>query len=295
MDMNTLSAFIAVARSRSFSQAALELHLTQPAVSKRVAALEDELSISLFHRVARQVSLTEAGQQLLPRALELLDQADDMKRYAANLSTDISGQLSVAIAHHIGLHRMPPVLKEFNRRYPRVTLDIHFEDSDQAFHKVEQGDIEFAVITLPHALPEKLHMELIWRDPLQLVIGPDHDLATPNSVSKNDLSQSDLLAHPCVLPEPSTETYQIVSSALQSQGQRLNVQMMSNNLESLKMLVSAGIGWSALPTTMVDESVRVLKVNLSLERQLGMVFHSKRSLSNAAQALVEIIREHGSA
>lgn len=284
MDISSLDAFIAVARHNSFSQAAQQLHLTQPAVSKRVAALEQELGIELFHRVARQVSLTEAGRALLVKASELVDLADDMKRYAANLSSDISGTLSIAIAHHIGLHRMPPILQQFSQRYSQVALDIHFEDSDQAMQKVEQGEIEFAVITLPNQLSDKLSMEAVWCDPLEIVVGLQHALAQQPTVSIEQLRE-----YPCVIPEQFTETYRIINQAVALADEPLQVQLMSNNLESLKMLVGAGIGWSALPKTLLDDSLHALPLSLDLERQLGMVFHKKRSLSNAAQALVDLI------
>ena len=129
MDISALQAFIAVARYRSFSMASDSLFVTQPAISKRVAALEYELGTQLFNRIARQISLTDAGKQLLPKAQEVVNQAEDLQRYASNLKHDISGDLSMAIAHHVGLHRMPPILKEFNQRHPNVKLDIRFETS----------------------------------------------------------------------------------------------------------------------------------------------------------------------
>jgi DNA-binding transcriptional LysR family regulator len=291
MEISALNAFISVARHSSFSAAAKELYLTQPAVSKRVAALEEELGIKLFHRVSRHVTLTEAGKQLLKRAKELVEHADDMQRYAANLNSDISGKLSIAIAHHIGLHRMPPILQKFNQQFPQVALDIHFEDSDRACLMVEQGDIEFAVITLPSKPPDRLHIEVVWEDPLEIVIGPDHEFTNREEISLQDLSKL-----PCVLPERGTETHKIVRRWVEKVGGTLKVQMQTNNLESLKMLVAAGIGWSALPSTMLDDSVEVLKVQVSkvpldLRRELGMVFHHRRSLSNAAQALIGLIRQ----
>lgn len=295
MDITNLQAFIAVARQQSFSAASEALHITQPAVSKRVASLEEELGIRLFHRVARQVSLTEAGSQLLPKAQALLEQAQDMRQYAMNLSTDISGTLSVAIAHHVGLHRMPPILSEFAKNYSEVALDIRFEDSDRALHMVEQGDIELAIITLPSEEPAALTMETVWRDPLSVVVGLDHPLSAHRSVPLQILSD-----YSCVLPERSTETHKIVARALAGEGCSPKVQMMTNNLESLRMLVCAGLGWSALPETMLGAEVHRLAVSaaadngsvpVQLERQLGMVFHPKRSLSNAAQALVTLIRQ----
>jgi len=106
MDLNSLQAFIEVARHESFSQASDTLFLTQSAISKRIALLEDELGTKLFNRINRQVSLTDAGRNLLPKAQELLNQAADMKRYATNLSNEVAGPLSIATSHHIGLRRL---------------------------------------------------------------------------------------------------------------------------------------------------------------------------------------------
>ena len=285
MDISSLQAFIAVARNESFSKASEQLFVTQPAISKRVAALEEELGTQLFNRIARQISLTEAGKQLLPKAQELVHQAEDMQRYASNLNDDISGNLSVAISHHIGLHRMPPILKEFNLRHPKVQLDIRFEDSEQAFSAVEHGDIEFAVITLPNELPEKLIKETIWHDQLSVAVGLEHPLS-----KKTKLTLEMLAEYPCVLPSKDTETHKIIYREFQQVGLSIDVQMETNNLETLKMLVGAGLGWSVLPKTMVDDTLRVLAIDTNLKRELGVVVHRKRSLSNSANALLTLVR-----
>jgi DNA-binding transcriptional LysR family regulator len=286
LDISALQAFIAVARHESFSKASEQLFVTQPAISKRVASLEDELGTRLFNRIARKISLTEAGKQLLPKAQDLVDQAEDMQRYASNLTEDISGNLSVAIAHHIGLHRMPPMLKEFNLRHPKVTLDIRFEDSDQAYTAVEHGDIEFAVITLPKTLPDKLTKETVWLDELDIMVSKDHVLAGQAALTLAMLSE-----YPCVLTSPDTETHQVIRREFQAQGLSINVQMQTNNLEILKMLTVAGLGWSLLPKTMSDKSLKTLNVGLELSRELGLVIHRKRSLSNAALALKSLIQQ----
>jgi len=289
MDISTLEAFVAVARHQSFSKASQQLHLTQPAVSKRVATLEQELNTELFNRIARQISLTEAGQQLLPKAQELINQARDMQRYASNLHDDIGGVLSVAISHHIGLHRMPPILKEFNLLYPNVELDIRFEDSDQGFHAVEQGDIEYAVITLPIELPENLIAQVIWQDPLTPVVAADHPIRSMDGEALALLAQ-----YPAVLPGPETETYRIIERLFELQGLELKVQMTTNNLETLKMLVVAGVGWSLLPINMLPKDMpkselALVDIDTPLERKLGLVYHRRRSLSNAANALKNLM------
>ena len=289
MDISSLQAFIAVARNKSFSKASEHLFITQPAISKRVASLEEELGIQLFSRVARQISLTEAGKQLLPKAQELVDQAENMQRYASNLSDEISGNLSIAIAHHVGLHRMPPILREFNLRFSNVNLDIRFEDSEQACASVEQGDIEFAVITLPQKPPKNLIKHAIWQDPLSIVVSVDHALAQINKVTFSDLAQ-----FPSVIPSQETETHKIIRREFEQRQLSLNVQMQTNNLETLKMLAVAGLGWSLLPQTMLkqqDHSTEfcVLNLDVALSRELGLVIHRRRSLSNAALALKSLI------
>ena len=284
MDISSLQAFIAVARHQSFSKASETLFVTQPAVSKRVASLEEQLGTKLFNRINRQISLTEAGRKLLPKAQELVNQAADMQRFATNLNADVNGKLSISISHHIALYRMPPILHEFNLRYPKVELDIQFEDSEQALQAVERGDIEFAVITLPNQLPDSLQAETAWFDGLDIVVGKDHALANVDTVTLNILAK-----YSCVLPSVETETHQIMLREFSAQDLDMNVQMSTNNLQSLKMLVVAGVGWSLLPKTMLDDDLIVLNVNKKLARVLGVVLHRKRSLSNAAQIMRELL------
>ena len=113
MDINALKAFVEVARSGSFSQASSNLFLSQPAISKRIATLENQLDLKLFDRIGKKVFLTEAGTKLLPKAVEVLQQTDDIKRLASNMENQVSGPLILGTSHHIGLRRLPPVLKTF--------------------------------------------------------------------------------------------------------------------------------------------------------------------------------------
>ena len=136
MDLATLNAFIAIAELGSFSEAAIRLHLTQPAVSKRIASLEQQLRVRLFDRLGREVSLTEAGRALLPRAYQILNVLEDTRRALTNLNGEITGRLTLATSHHIGLHRLPPLLRAFTRAHPQVALDIQFLDSEVAYDEV---------------------------------------------------------------------------------------------------------------------------------------------------------------
>ena len=114
MDTNNLTAFLAIVDSGSFSIAAEKLFLTQPAVSKRIASLEEQLNTPLFDRSGRTVNLNEAGRTLLPKARKMLELLNDTRQEITNLSGQVKGPLSIATSHHIGLRRLPEVLKAFH-------------------------------------------------------------------------------------------------------------------------------------------------------------------------------------
>ena len=290
MDWASLSAFVAIADRGGFSAAAEQLHLTQPAVSKRIAQLEQDLDVRLFDRLGRQVVLTEAGRLLLPRARQMLAEADAARRALQDLGQDVGGRLSLATSHHIGLHRLPPLLRRFAALHPRAALDIRFVDSERAYAQVLQGEAELAVTTLgPTEAP--LQATVVWQDPLRFAVAPDHPHA-----QRARVALSHIAAHPAVLPHAGTYTPRIVAEAFARQGLPLQLRMTTNYMETIKMMVSVGLAWGALPETMVDAQVKVLPVpGVQLSRQLGYVVHGGRTLSRAAQAFVALLREDAAA
>jgi len=286
VDTANLSAFLAVADSGSFSRAAEQLHITQPAVSKRIALLEQQLDARLFDRIGRHVTLTEAGRALKPRAELVLQTLTDTRRALGKLSGQVRGRLSMATSHHIGLHRLPPVLRRFTKAYPGVALDIDFLDSEVAYDQVLRGDVELAIITLAPQVEPPLVAATIWNDPLDFVIAPEHPLAGRERVSLRQLAD-----YPAVFPGANTFTHRVVSGLFEQHGIRPDIGMSTNYLETIKMMVSIGLAWSVLPRTMLDNQVRALPIpGVALQRRLGVIWHSGRTLSNAAEALIELLR-----
>ena len=289
MDTQALTAFLAVAESGSFSTAAERLFITQPAVSKRIAQLEQQLGTRLFDRVGRRIRLTEAGEALLPRARQVLLDLEDMGRAISNLTGTVSGTLRIGTSHHIGLHRLPPVLRRFSREYPDVKLDIHFIDSEEAWEAVLHGDLEMGVVTLPPQPDPRLHSQAVWQDPLVFMAAPEHPLARLDRVTLETLT-----GYSAILPSPVTFTRRIVESLFEEQALTLNISMSTNYLETIHMMASIGLGWSVLPETMLDDSVVRLNVDTALPvRRLGVVTHPGRSRSNAAGAFLDILNSGG--
>lgn len=289
MDLPALEAFVYVASSGSFSEASLQLHLTQPAISKRVAQLEGELGERLFDRLGRQVILTEAGRTLLPRARHILADAHDAIRALDNLRGEVGGTLTLATSHHIGLHRLPPVLRVFSARYPQVNLDLRFLDSEQACVMVGRGELELALVTLPNEASTDLVATPVWQDHLRLAVAEDHALAAQSS-----LDFSALAGYPAILPPTGSYTRELIDRRFRSLGLRVSERMSTRYLETIKMMVTVGLGWSVLPETMLDSHLIALTVNeFNIERKLGVVQHRRRTPSNAAIAMLALLAEQG--
>ncbi|MCG6656310.1 LysR family transcriptional regulator [Halomonas campisalis] len=287
MDTQSLQAFLAVADSGSFSRAAEQLHLTQPAVSKRIAVLEEQVGARLFDRIGRRVGLTEAGRVLLPRARQILVMVDDSRRALGNLTGNVGGSLTLATSHHIGLHRLPPLLKAYTRDHPEVRLDLHFLDSEQAYQGVLDGELELAVVTLAPRPDPQLEAVPVWVDRLCFVCAPDHPLA-----ARGRLALHELCAFDAVLPGPLTFTRTLIEARFAAAGLSLPVALSTNYLETLKMMTAIGLGWSLLPERLVAGELHELDVeHPPIHRPLGYLVHHSRTLSNAARAMLALLDE----
>ena len=292
MDTQNLRAFVAVAENSSFSTAAAKLHITQPAISKRIHLLEQQLGTSLFDRIGRQVSLTEAGSTLLPHALKILDSIAFAKQAVADLSGEVRGQLKLVTSHHIGLHRLPLVLREYSERYPLVDLDIRFMDSAEAFLAVQHGDFDLGIVTEVDSTETQVCSKTIWIDRMQFVTARQHPLAKQEKVTLEQISQ-----YPALLPERRFFTTQLVESLFEQEGLELKINLSTNFLETIKALITAGYAWGVLPDSMLnDDSLTVLTVNgdakksaLSLSRNLDCIYHKQRQMSNAATAFFKLL------
>ena len=289
MDSIDLETFLAVVDDRSFSRAAERLHLTQPAVTKRIKRLEESLAPPLFDRIGRRVEMTQGGRLLEPRARTLLAEIADTRRLLENLRDAVSGSLHLATSHHVGLHRLAPVLKAFSDRYTDVQLDIRFEDSEAAHDLVRRGDSELAVVTLDPQGSEDLEYLPLWDDPLTFIVARDHPLA-----GRDQLSLEELAGFPAILPGLATYTGRIVAELFRARQIEISAPLSTNYLETISMLTGTGLGWSLLPRSMLTEDLVPLTTDAPPQhRTLGCVTNPARSRSNAADAFMQILSGFG--
>ncbi len=285
MNLAAFEAFVKVMETGSISLAADQLFITQPAVTKRIHSLEDYFGVKLFESAGRGVQATHAAHSLLPKVKNWLNELGDIHHTLSHEQGQVQGKLKIGTSHHIGLHHLPHHLRNYVQQFPQVTLDVHFVDSEQAHEQVLAGDLELAFLTLPPQGDDRLNYVTIWNDPLVFVAAPFHPLA-----QKKNLKLEDLIAYPSLLPSAQTYTSQITLAEFEKQGLKPKITMSNNPLESIRMLVSIGLGWSVLPQTLLNQDLQQLDICFEMNRQLGMVWHPGRTQSKAVLELIEMMK-----
>lgn len=289
MDFYQLSYFRKVAETRSISRAAEELLLTQPAVSKQIRALEEELGTRLFDRIGRKVLLTRAGENLLEHAGRILQAVREAETAVHDLSQDCSGELVIGASDHISLHRLPDVLKAYIASYPKVDLKLRCHRSETILGMVGHNQVDLGVITLPpegHGFIAKT----IWDDPMSLVFPRQHPLAALKTVRLRDLAPYGM-----ILPEAATTTRRMIDAAFAKKQLTANVTMEVAYIETIKVLVKVGLGVSILPDKAVEEEIRqgtlarAVLHDARFSRSLGVLYLKGKFLSRPAVEFLKLL------
>ena len=239
MDFDQLKYFLRVAERQNFTRAAEELAISQPALSRSIQRLEEELGQPVFERKTRSVSLTDAGTLLQARAQQVLTILDDTK---AEITDDgQSGRIRVGAIPTIAPYFLPEVLRRFSQDFPKATLIVQENTTDALLKSCTQGEIDLAILALP--VPARyLEVEELFEEELLLVLPPDHAL-----VAKEKIRLCDVEPYPFVLlDEAHCLSDNIVSFCRQRSFQPVAVERTSQ-LAMVQELVSLSHGVSMIP------------------------------------------------
>ena len=255
MELFQLRSFYEVARSGSFSKAAENLCITQPALSRQIVILEKTVGISLFNRHNRGVNLTDAGRRLFEYAedvLKLLDKASKSLKEMQNLE---SGQLKIGARTPIGNYLLPTWLAKFLNLHPGVDVCLQVGNSDTIIEQLVDGLFDFAFVAGFSSTPG-LCIEPLLEDEILFLVGPDHPLAKAESLLQPDLAKEVL-----IFRESGSATKQAVDSLLSQTGIQPARVITLGNTEAVKRAVIAGMGVTFLS-----------KHTVTLELKTGLLF-----------------------
>ncbi|HET8539015.1 MAG TPA: LysR substrate-binding domain-containing protein [Anaeromyxobacter sp.] len=287
MDVHALRTFVEVARQQGFTRASETLHVTQPAISKMVKALEDELGTPLLHRERRRVKLTEAGRVVLERAQGILDAVRSIEEEVVEVAALRRGRLRLGMPPIVGVTFFPPLLAEFHQAYPGVLLELREEGSHHIEALVLERELDVGAVVLP--TDEKAFGTLPFvRDDLRAVLHPDHPLARRPHVALRDLGPT-----PFVLYRPEFALHGHILEACRRAGFKPTVVSESSHWDFIVAMVAANIGVALLPSTICRQldPAQVRSVPLSGESipwNVALIWRQDRQLPPATRAWLEL-------
>jgi DNA-binding transcriptional LysR family regulator len=288
VELYPLQVFLMVATEKSFSRAAEKLLRTQPAVSLALQRLETELGEKVIDRSGKDLVLTDAGRVVLEYARRFENLRLEMENSLAELRDNSAGRLSIGANESTTLYLLQHI-ERYRRLYPKIKVQVRRSLSSKIPTELLDGNLELGVISYDPA-DERLTSTVIYTDSLAFVVSPRHRLANRKTVSITDLGQETFIAHNVVSPYRD-----VVLREFQRHKVPLNMDVEMPTIETIRKLVQNNEGVAFIPRMCVEQEIEqhllaeVKVKEMHMERKIRLVFPTKRALSHAAHAFLDVI------
>jgi DNA-binding transcriptional LysR family regulator len=290
VDFLGLEAFLSIADRGSFHRAAAHLNLSQTALSHRMKKLEDDLGIKLLARTTRQVSLTPAGQELLPRARRIIEEITASFADLRQLGKARQESLAIGCLPTLAIHYLPRLLAELDKQFPGLDVRVFDHSATEIAEHVQAGRAEFGV-TIVSANRWDLEITPLLKEPFVLICPAGHPLAKEKAVNWSALERE-----PLVRISAQTGNRILIDDALGSRREQMSWRYECQHVATAVSMVLAGLGLTVVPRLAVDVMntpgiAAVPLRNPGVSRTIGIVAKRGMPLSPAADALLGIIRK----
>ena len=290
-DFLGLQAFLSIAERGSFQRAAAHLNLSQTALSHRMRKLEADLGVKLLTRTTRQVSLSPAGLDLLPKARRIMadiaTSLDELRQHGRASAQ----RIAIGCLPTIAIHYLPRLIREFSALHPGMTVKIFDNSASEIAAHVHSGAAEFG-LTIVSANSWDLEIKPLLKEPFVLVCPADHPFARQKSVRWPELATT-----PLIRISQQTGNRALIDDALGSRRESLEWRYEVQHVATAVSMVRAGVGMTVVPRLAVDVmgTPGISAVPLerpSITRTIGILSRRGVPLSPAAEILAELIRKH---
>lgn len=237
MELRVLRYFLTVAREQSFTKAAEQLHLTQPTLSRQLAAFEEEVGTKLFLRKGKSLSLTEEGLLLKRRALEILDLEERVLDELKGEEEHIEGKVTIGCGEFTAVEQLAVICRRYKEKYPRVQIVIHTSTADDIYEMMNKGLVDIALFMEPVDTEGLDYIRIKESDRWAVTMRPDDPLAAKDVITKEDL-----LDKPLILPERIGVRSEL-ANWFGKDFDKLNITMLSNLGTNAALMVRAGLGY----------------------------------------------------
>ena len=293
MELYPLKVFLTVATERSFSRAGEKLLRTQPAISIAIQRLESDLKEKLIDRAGREILLTDAGRVVLEYARRFQHLEADLENSLRELKDNYAGRLSIGANESMSLYLIQHIEK-YRRIFPKVKIQVRRSESSKIPSQLLDGELELGVISYEPA-DDHLLSEIIYTDKLTLIVSPQHRFASRPEISITELDMETFIAHNVLSPYREA-----VLREFQRHKVPINMDVEMPTVETIRRLVQDNEGVAFLPRMCVELEIKqnllreVRVKELNLERKIRLVYPSRRALSHAAKAFLEVVKRTNS-
>lgn len=289
MNLRALQYLIALADLRHFSRAAERCHVSQPTLSTQIRKLEEELEVQLVERHPRQVMLTPVGEEIVARARTLIDEMEAIRAIARRSSEPHSGTVRIGIFPTLAPYFLPHVVPQIRRRFPRLTLRLYEEKTEDVIDMLAEGRLDAGLLALP-VTADWLASRTLFEEPFVLAVPESHPLAARAEIDMSDLREQELLlledGH--CLRDQALEVCQLA-------GAHEKLDFHATSMETLRQMVAANTGITLMPTLSVKPPVAHTDNLITRPfsrpgptRTIAMVWRKSSALSDFLEELADL-------
>jgi len=292
MNLHYLRVFLTVAEYEHITRASEELIISQPAVTKTIQHLEQEVGLELIERHGRRIALTHAGRVLQNYARRLFALEREMEDGLGALRDVDTGEVTLAASTTTGVYLLPPIVAQFRERYPQVDLHISILNSSEIVEQTLDWNLDFGLVEWDAAtLPAGLKVEVFAYDELVLVVGSHHRWRGLTTLKPEALSDSELL-----LREQGSGIREVIEHALLAHDVQIRPLLTVPDNEAIKQMVMNDVGAAIVSALAVQREIvtgeltRIPILGLDLRPELSLVRRTDKQLSRAAEAFCNMLR-----
>ncbi|MTT30578.1 LysR family transcriptional regulator [Terrilactibacillus sp. BCM23-1] len=289
MEWQQIEYFYTVAKSQHMTHAAEELSISQPALSRSISRLEDELGVPLFQRQGRNIILNRYGKLFLNRAERILREFEEGKQEIQDLLDPEFGEISLGFLHTLGINIIPDMVRTFHQHYPKTKIKLHQNDSASLLHDVVLGEIDLCLV---NPVDEKLnvHWENLWNEELFVMVPKNHRLAKYDTITFEEIKDE-----PFISLKEGIALRSITNKLCDEAGFVPNMTFEGEEITTIAGLVAAGLGVTLIPDSREIDSIPLAKLRVrwpNCERQIGLAWGENHYMSPAVKAFRSFIFEH---
>jgi DNA-binding transcriptional LysR family regulator len=295
LEDHKLKVFCTVAETKSFSKTSEIIHLTQPAVSLQIQALEEIFETKLFDRTSNFISLTEAGEILYKYAKEILSLYAEASKEIGKITGLLKGSITVGASTTIGNYLLPNIIADFKKNRLKVNINVLIGNTKRIVDLLNSGVIDFGLVE-GETSKQKMKIEPLVQDELIFIVPPAHPWAKKKIVSILDVTKE-----PFILREEGSGTRQMIEKFLESHGisiENMRIALILGSTESIKEIVEQGIGISIISKWAAKKELRygslkyVIPKEERILRNFSLILPKNAVLSHAADEFINYMKRY---